>query len=338
MAVTLVLRSRSQDEGELAGVTFDQPRVVIGRGEGCDFRIPDRSVSHRHASVRQRGTELVLVDEESTNGTFLGASRLHAHTPIVLRHGSMVRLGRVWLEIRVEAALPTAQPTQATRDLALAMVANAVGSDQEDLTPRLVVVEGPDEGKVVSLAQAGGQVVIGRGRDVSFPIDVTDASRRHAQVMRRGDVVLLRDLGSRNGTMVGEEMVATDRDTVVRPGGSFSIGEDVFVFEHPAVEVLRSIESAEDELLEPGEVDEEPPKSSVEPTPPPSSAASDAAPTPTPPPEKPRPKPVPVHPRNVRRRQASKGPGWGKTDVLIVLLAIVVLASSAVGFFWLFRD
>ena len=335
MAVTLVPRSRSQEEGELAGVTFDQPRVVIGRGEGCDFRIPDPSVSHRHASVRQRGTELVLVDEESTNGTFLEASRLHAHTPMVLRHGSMVRLGRVWLEVRIEAALPTSQPMQATKDLALAMVADVVGGGGEDLSPRLVVVEGPDEGRDVSLAKVGASVVIGRGRDVSFPIDVTDASRRHARVARRGDVLLLRDLGSRNGTMVRNELVATDRDTIIRPGEGFEVGEDVFVFEHPAVEVLRSIESAEDELLSPGEVDETPPKSSVEPTPPPAAVVD---PTPTPPPHSPTPNPVPVHPRNVRRRPAGKGAGWGKTDVLIVLLAIVVLASSAVGFFWLFRD
>ncbi|HQK19121.1 MAG TPA: FHA domain-containing protein, partial [Polyangiaceae bacterium] len=80
MAVTLVLRSDSSD----SSITFDQPRVVIGRGEACDFRIPDPSVSHRHASIRQRGTELVVVDEGSTNGTFVGTTRLHPHSPATL--------------------------------------------------------------------------------------------------------------------------------------------------------------------------------------------------------------------------------------------------------------
>lgn len=338
MAVTLALRSHGLNDGEQASVTFDQPRVVIGRGEGCDFRIPDRSVSHRHASVRQRGTDLVLVDEQSTNGTFLGTSRLHAHTPVVLRHGSMVRVGRVWFEVRLEAAMPTQHPMQVTKDLALAMVAQAVDGGGEGMAARLVVVEGPDTGKEVSLAQANHALVIGRGRDVDLPIDVSDASRRHARVVRRGDTALLRDLGSRNGTRVGEGFATTDRDTVLRPGDEFEIGEDVFVFQHPAVEALRSIESAEDELLSPVELQETPPKSSVELTPPPVEDVVDVSATSSlpkaPPPERGA---APVRPRNERRRRSKKGLGWGKTDFIIVLLALAVLAISAVGLFWLFR-
>jgi len=272
----------------------------------------------------------VLVDEESMNGTFLGTSRLHAHTPVVLKHGSMVRLGRVWLEVRLEAALPTAQPTQATKDLALALVARALGNG--DGGPRLRVVEGPDEGKEVSLSQTESPVVIGRGAEADFPVDVSDASRRHARVIRRGEAVLLRDLGSRNGTRVGEDFATVDRDTVLRPGASFEIGEDVFVYEHPAVEALREIEGAEDEAIEPEAAMGEPPKSSVESTPPP----PEPAPTPGPA-AAPTPALRPAYPRNVRRRAASKGPEWGKTDVLIVLLALAVLSLSAVGLFWLFR-
>jgi pSer/pThr/pTyr-binding forkhead associated (FHA) protein len=326
MAVTLVLRS----QGDEPCVTFDQPRIAIGRSEGCDFRIPEPSVSHRHASIRQRGTDLVVMDEGSTNGTFLGTTRLHPHTPITLRHGSMLRFGRIWVEVRFEAALPTAQPMQATKDLALAMVAHALGDEGQGLTPKVVVVEGPDAGREVSLAEAGRSVIIGRGRDVDFPIDVTDASRRHARVVRRGDVALLRDLGSRNGTQVGEEHVSVDRDTTLRAGDEFRIGPDVFVFENPAVEVLRQIEAAEDEALGSDAEIESPPKSSVEPTPPPAPAEEplleDGAPV-----------PAPVHPRNVRRPLAKKGPGWGKADVIIVLLALGVLAISAIGLFWLFR-
>ena len=336
MAVTLVLRSRSPNEGEETGVTFDQPRVVIGRGDGCDFRLPDPSVSHRHASVRQRGTELVVVDEGSTNGTFLGTTRLHVHTPTVLRHGSMVRLGKVWLEVRIEASLPTAQPMLVTKDLALAMVARVLGDEEEGLTPRLVVVDGPDAGKEVSLADADRAIVIGRGRDVDFPIDVSDASRRHARVVRRGESALLRDLGSRNGTQIGDELAPVDSDTVLRPGDSFEIGPDVFVFEFPAVEALRQIEAAEDELLKPDEAIEKPPKSSVELTPPPSIDVESAN-GPSSAESLPTPNPVPVRPRNVRRRVAKRGPGWGKTDVLIVVLALAVLAISAIGLFWLFR-
>jgi pSer/pThr/pTyr-binding forkhead associated (FHA) protein len=240
----------------------------------------------------------------------------------------------VWLEVRFEAALPTAQPTMATKDLALAMVAHVLGDDDEGMTPRLLVVDGPDAGKELSLAQADRPIIIGRGRDVDFPIDVTDASRRHARVVRRGDTMLLRDLGSCNGTQIGDQLATVDRDTVLRHGGSFQIGTDVFVFEYPAVEALRELEAAEDELLKPEEVLEPPPRSSVELTPQPIARLEDPS---APPPSAESPPPVARPRANVRRRAPKKGASWGKTDVLIVLMALVVLGMSAVGLFWLFR-
>src|SRR5262249_5035608 len=84
MALTIVIRSG--DTRTRAQITFDAPRVVIGRGDGCEVRLPDPSVSHRHASIRQRGSEYVLIDEGSSNGTFVGPVRLSAQAPRVIRH------------------------------------------------------------------------------------------------------------------------------------------------------------------------------------------------------------------------------------------------------------
>ena len=83
MALTVVLRS-----GDLpapAAITFDAPRIVIGRGDGCEVRLPDPSISHRHASIRQRGTDYVIIDEGSTNGTFVGPVRLSPQAPRMIR-------------------------------------------------------------------------------------------------------------------------------------------------------------------------------------------------------------------------------------------------------------
>src|SRR3954469_11308238 len=99
MAVTIVVRSGDEGASELS-LTLDSPRLVIGRGEGCDIRLPDPSVSHRHASLRQRGGEYVLYDENSTNGTFMDRVRLPPQTPRVVRSGERVRVGRVWLALR----------------------------------------------------------------------------------------------------------------------------------------------------------------------------------------------------------------------------------------------
>src|ERR1700759_3943957 len=117
MALTVVVRSF---DGKTAPrITLDAPRIVIGRGEGCEIRLPDPSGSHRHASKRQRGAEYIVMDEGSTNGTFVGPVRLATQAPRVLRSGDLVRVGRVWLGGLVEAGPPTGNAPPGTREKGL---------------------------------------------------------------------------------------------------------------------------------------------------------------------------------------------------------------------------
>ena len=67
MPLTVVVRTG--DAASLPSITFDAPRIVIGRGDGCEVLLPDPSISHRHASIRQRGTDYIVIDEGSSNGT-----------------------------------------------------------------------------------------------------------------------------------------------------------------------------------------------------------------------------------------------------------------------------
>ena len=46
----------------------DEP-VTIGRLSDCDVPVADESVSRRHAEVRRQGSDIVVVDLGSTNGT-----------------------------------------------------------------------------------------------------------------------------------------------------------------------------------------------------------------------------------------------------------------------------
>lgn len=133
MAVTIVVLSGSREGAAELSLTLDSPRVIIGRGEGCEVRLPDASVSARHASLRQRGGEYVILDEGSTNGTFLGPVRLPPQTPRVVRTGERVRVGRVWLELRIGPAIVKGSPVVAAKELALSLVSR--GLEAEGLDP-----------------------------------------------------------------------------------------------------------------------------------------------------------------------------------------------------------
>ncbi|HVE45945.1 MAG TPA: DUF3662 and FHA domain-containing protein [Acidimicrobiales bacterium] len=54
-------------DGSRVGIS-DEP-VTIGRLSDCDVPVNDESVSRRHAEVRRQGSDIVVVDLGSTNGT-----------------------------------------------------------------------------------------------------------------------------------------------------------------------------------------------------------------------------------------------------------------------------
>lgn len=64
--------------------------MVLGRGEDCDVRINDHSVSRRHARIEWRGDGYWVVDLQSTNGSFVN-DVLTAAT--ALKDGDYVRIG-----------------------------------------------------------------------------------------------------------------------------------------------------------------------------------------------------------------------------------------------------
>ena len=66
-----------------------------------------------------------------------------------------------------------------------------------------------------------GKVVIGRSHDVDLRVDHADVSRRHAMIYWSEGSIVVKDLGSTNGTMVNGYPIDS---TVVRPTDSIRIG------------------------------------------------------------------------------------------------------------------
>lgn len=64
--------------GASAGKIFpiNRPRIVLGRGAGTDVQLQDSEISRRHAMIEIQEDEAVLVDLESTNGTFVNGAKI----------------------------------------------------------------------------------------------------------------------------------------------------------------------------------------------------------------------------------------------------------------------
>jgi len=86
--------------GSLQGTTLNlsQAPVLIGRAPECTLVVEDDYASSRHARFFLREGAWYVEDLGSTNGTFIGKTRLTAPTRIEI--GVPVRIGRTVLELR----------------------------------------------------------------------------------------------------------------------------------------------------------------------------------------------------------------------------------------------
>jgi pSer/pThr/pTyr-binding forkhead associated (FHA) protein len=68
--------------------------LTLGRSAGCDICIDEPSLSSEHARLSASGQGWRIVNLLSTNGIFVNDKKVFAHE---LRHGDIVRLGRITL-------------------------------------------------------------------------------------------------------------------------------------------------------------------------------------------------------------------------------------------------
>jgi pSer/pThr/pTyr-binding forkhead associated (FHA) protein len=95
-APTHVLVVGGDNQGERADLA--QAPILIGRGPDAAIRLDDDYVSTRHARIGSSGDQWYVEDLGSTNGTYVGSSRISQPTAISL--GTQIRIGKSILELR----------------------------------------------------------------------------------------------------------------------------------------------------------------------------------------------------------------------------------------------
>ncbi|HVR39714.1 MAG TPA: SpoIIE family protein phosphatase [Thermoanaerobaculia bacterium] len=81
-------------------------------------------------------------------------------------------------------------------------------------------------------------ITLGRATDCTIPLKDRYLSRRHAEIAFDGDVALVRDCGSVNGTMLNGEKLTSP--VPLRPGDKIVLGDTEVVFEPESISESRS--------------------------------------------------------------------------------------------------
>ena len=91
---------------------------------------------------------------------------------------------------------------------------------------RVDTAAGLRAGSAYSLSEGA---VLGRGDQADIQLQDTFASSQHARLAPQGDVMVLEDLGSTNGTYLNEEPLRGPQP--LHPGDKIRIGDSSFTFE-----------------------------------------------------------------------------------------------------------
>ncbi|HZI14495.1 MAG TPA: FHA domain-containing protein [Myxococcus sp.] len=255
---TLVIRhpDGSETEHELSG------ELKIGRQDGTnDLVLTEGGVSRRHARFFEEGGKVMVEDVGSANGTFVDGQRVTGMTPLTAK--SQVLLGDYQFRLKAGAAPRTATSTQqrkaarpageeppvlepagdnprATRAIPAIkrpVPGGAAGPSALAKRPRPGsppgAAAGEGGGAMVLKGLTGpwanqkfpvkGKLVVGRQAPATVLFEDDSVSRKHAEVEATPEGVVLRDLGSANGTLVNGEPAGT-QPVVLQPGDVVSFG------------------------------------------------------------------------------------------------------------------
>jgi ABC transport system ATP-binding/permease protein len=218
--------------------TFEREIIHVGRDpETCEIIFEQKSfpmVSRRHAELREKDGRCLLVDTNSSFGTFLNGNRVNQPTEVAV--GAAVQFGMNGPVLRVRAldvamplelprqsappqrapvpaqtppmpTAPSVRPPAPTNTSGLPETLLGANIDLSDLSKTQNLTNEPQ--LLLRTAFNGKQeLTIGRGSGNDIRLDGLQISKRHARLLKSSSGVVVEDAGSTNGVFYGGKRIS----------------------------------------------------------------------------------------------------------------------------------
>ena len=241
---------------------FEQSTIKVGRDPAECLIVFDQAewpmVSRKHAEIRFKDGRYILVDTNSSFGTFLNGQRVTE--PVEIKPGLALQFGAGGPIIRVARIEQPAQnihvstadeethrdlpkaPPQANRPVVAAPPAppKAPTPPPRPAAPSAqptVELMRTSTGKMERITISDKEVVmLGRdpSSDVVIDADAAVVSRRHAEIRRREGQCVLFDLGSFNGTLINDQRITAPTPLYEGDRIQLGMGGPILRFNDPA--------------------------------------------------------------------------------------------------------
>lgn len=187
---------------------ISQGLVRVGRAPDNDIVINHPAVSGHHLSLAITPNNITITDLNSTNGTQLNGQKIPPNAPQPMRVGDVIRIGDLtgnWISLVWED-----EAGEAIRTLALGKL---------DLS-------------------ATTSMMIGRDPQAYLPLNHPTVSFRHAVITKQNNQLVIRDLGSTNGTFVNGKRIS---QVALSSGDVIQIGPFKLVYDAQQQSLAQSI-------------------------------------------------------------------------------------------------
>ncbi|MEX2326992.1 MAG: FHA domain-containing protein [Pseudomonadales bacterium] len=202
-------------DGRAEPVVLAPPGKTIGKGDVNDIVIDADGVNGFHADIKVEGDQVSITDIKSATGTLVNGQKITTTTP--LNAGDIINIQGVDL-IVVEDEGGNAK-TLVLSGTALMQLGSGAWS--------LIADSGPGKGQIIPVMD---RTEIGRALECDISILEPALSRKHAELELTDDGLLIRDLGSVNGTFVNGEKVD---EVALNDGDVLAFGKIKFIVSGP---------------------------------------------------------------------------------------------------------
>jgi len=220
-------------EGPEAGKKFQLNRLTTSLGrKNCEIIINDPTISSKHATIEVTRDDIMIYDNNSTNGTFVNGEQVSS---CPLQNLDEIKMGETRLLFSIASdpyAIyhePTPEELEKTpvMDEHTSVLGEGFFNPElpEEFHAALTVEEGPNKGQHFRLRMRS--TVIGR-KGAELNLDDESVSQRHAQIeIHSKDKITVKDLASRNGTRVNKVLVSAVK---IRNGDEIQVGKTRMIF------------------------------------------------------------------------------------------------------------
>lgn len=185
--------------------------LKLGRGKqvGNDIVLEsDGMISRKHARLVFEAGRVVLYDEGSANGTFVGSERVVPGRGVPLDDGDSFVLGQTRVTLQLEGGDPGTVPSP-------------FGGAAATPTPSTAYALVTEDGTRYPLAS---RMLLGRALTDDIVLVGEGISAQHARITQRDGIALIEDLGSTSGTVVNGERIPTSFPVALYPGDTITLG------------------------------------------------------------------------------------------------------------------